>query len=245
MVDVVNNYAVMSFNVGPTLLAWLAEHDPVTLDRMIDADRVAAAAAGGHGPAIAQAYNHVILPLADARDRATQIRWGLAVFRHYFGREAEALWLPETAANHAVLDDLIEHGLRFVILAPGQARRTRPTDGGSWEATGETGLDPSEPCLYRHRDGSGRSLVVFFYDGPLAHEISFGDALRSSDRFMECVRRASKRARRLLRPPQPLNRAAFFPPAEPGHGQDQDRHSRCVRLHRSRCRALGGPPSEP
>lgn len=192
--EVVNNYASMSFNVGPTLMAWLSQHDPLTLRRMIEADRQNARRHGGHGNAIAQAYNHVILPLADPRDRVTQIRWGLSVFRFHFGRDAEALWLPETAASHAVLDDLIDHGMRFVILAPGQAGRIRPIDGGRWKSVPAEAIDPAQPYLYRHRDGSGRGMVVFFYDGPLAHRISFGDALESSARFVERAREAVARA---------------------------------------------------
>lgn len=190
--DVVNNYEHLSFNVGPTLLAWLERHDPVTLRRMVQAD-VATRGSPGNGAAIAQAYNHVILPLAEARDRRTQIRWGLAAFRHWFGREAEALWLPETAANADVLDDLIDHSMRFVILAPHQAGRLRPVDGGAWRSVQESDIDPSCPYLYRHRDGSGRSMLVFLYDGHLAHDISFGDALKSSARFVRRAQEAQQR----------------------------------------------------
>jgi hypothetical protein len=192
--DMVNNYEHLSFNVGPTLLAWLERHDTVTLRRMIEADE-STRTGPGRGCAIAQAYNHVILPLANDRDRRTQIRWGLAAFRHWFGREAEALWLPETAANADVMDDLIEHSMRFVILAPHQAGRVRPVKGGEWVDVGESGVDPSSPYLYRHRDGSGRSIFVFLYDGRLAHQLSFGDALESSTRFVRRAREASARRR--------------------------------------------------
>lgn len=184
--EIVNNYAHMSFNVGPTLLAWLREQDPVTLQRIVEADRQS-------GGAIAQAYNHIILPLADARDRVTQIRWGQSVFHHHFGRPAQAMWLPETAASHAVLDDLIDHELRFVILAPHQAQRVRPLTGGPWKKTKDAGVDTSLPCVYRHRDGSGRQLLVFFYDGALAHEISFGDALAGTEHFLAHADRAAGR----------------------------------------------------
>ncbi len=190
---VVNNYEHISFNVGATLLHWLQEHDPLTLQRMIDADRRSAERNGGHGNAIAQAYNHMILPLADARDRRTQIEWGLAVFRFHFGREAEAMWLPETAANHHVLDELIEANLRYAILAPQQAGRIRSLEGGRWKALRGGKIDPSRPYLYRHRDGSGRSLALFFYDGELANQIAFGDSLHQSERFIERVREADSR----------------------------------------------------
>src|SRR3954454_13630631 len=114
VVAIVNNYAHFSFNVGPTLLSWLAEHEPGVLDRMIEGDRQG-------GGAIAQAYNHVILPLADERDVRTQVRWGLADFRHRFGREAEGMWLPEAAVSDTVLRILAEEGVCFTILAPSQA----------------------------------------------------------------------------------------------------------------------------
>ena len=161
----VDNYPLISFNFGPTLLSWLAEHHANTYQEILNADKASAAARGGHGNAIAQAYGHAILPLCNERDRETQILWGLADFRFRFGREAEALWLPETAANDDVLSLLIDHGMRYVILAPNQAK-------------GE--IDPSKPYLFRHVDGSGRSLAVFFYNGPLARAIAFEGALGSS-----------------------------------------------------------------
>ena len=161
----INNYPQISFNFGPTLLSWLASHHSDTYQKILDADRVSAAARGGHGNAIAQAYGHAILPLCNVRDRLTQVVWGLADFRFRFGREAESLWLPETAANDQVLALLIEQGLRYVILAPNQAKG---------------GIDGSRPYLFRHPDGSGRLLAIFFYNGPLARAIAFERALASS-----------------------------------------------------------------
>lgn len=171
------NYPLISFNFGPTLLSWLADHHPDTYQKILDADRLSAAARGGHGNAIAQAYGHAILPLCNERDRVTQIVWGLADFRFRFGREAEALWLPETAANDEVLSLLIDHGMRYVILAPNQAK-------------GE--IDTSKPYLFRHTDGSQRSLAVFFYNGPLARAIAFERALSSSRGLVEKFVNAAK-----------------------------------------------------
>src|ERR1051325_2220614 len=173
----VDNYPLISFNFGPTLLSWLAEHHADTYRKILSADKESAEARGGHGNAIAQAYGHAILPLCNERDRVTQVVWGLADFRFRFGREAEALWLPETAANDDVLSLLIDHGMRYVILAPNQAK-------------GE--IDSSKPYLFRHVDGSGRSLAVFFYHGPLARAIAFEGALGSSrglvERFIDAAR---------------------------------------------------------
>ncbi len=191
--EIVNNYQFISFNVGPTLVRWLKKHDPLTLERMVAADRKSAEANGGHGNAIAQAYNHMILPLANRRDRTTQISWGLAAFKDQFERDAEALWLPETAANHEVLDELIEQGMRFVILSPRQAARIRPLGTKRWKDLSGAKIDCSQPYLYHHRDGSGRGITVFFYDGPLAHEVAFGDALNETSRFTQHVFEATRK----------------------------------------------------
>jgi len=164
------NYPLISFNFGPTLLSWLESHHRDTYQNILNADRESAAARGGHGNAIAQAYGHAILPLCNERDRLTQVVWGLADFRYRFGREAEALWLPETAANDQVLALLIEQGLRYVILAPSQAKGV---------------IDTSKPYLFRHPDGSNRTLAVFFYNGPLARGIAFERALASSRGLVE------------------------------------------------------------
>lgn len=192
--EIVNNYEFISFNLGPTLAYWLEQHDPLTLARMVAADQKSALANGGHGNALAQAYNHMILPLADKQDRRTQIHWGLAAFQAQFQREAEAMWLPETAANHEVLDELIEQGMRFVILAPQQAARIRGPKQEKWQDVSGGKIDGSRPYFYRHRDGSGRRLAVFFYDGELAHEVAFEDALNESERLVQQVLAAQKRA---------------------------------------------------
>jgi alpha-amylase/alpha-mannosidase (GH57 family) len=164
------NYPLISFNFGPTLLSWLESHHRDTYLKILCADRESTAARGGHGNAIAQAYGHAILPLCNERDRLTQVVWGLADFRHRFGREAEALWLPETAANDQVLALLVEQGMRYVILAPNQGKGV---------------IDTAKPYLFSHPDGSNRSLAVFFYNGPLARAIAFERALASSRGLVE------------------------------------------------------------
>jgi alpha-amylase/alpha-mannosidase (GH57 family) len=171
------NYPNISFNFGPTLLSWLERHHKDTYQKILDADRVSAASRGGHGNAIAQAYGHAILPLCNERDRLTQVVWGLADFRFRFGREAEALWLPETAANDDVLALLIDQGLRYVILSPDQAKGK---------------IETSQAYVFRHPDGSGRSLAVFFYNGPLARAIAFEKALTSSRGLVDQFIRAAQ-----------------------------------------------------
>jgi alpha-amylase/alpha-mannosidase (GH57 family) len=181
---VVNNYSNISFNFGPTLLSWLQKHQPRTYQRIIDADKESALARGGHGNAIAQAYGHAILPLANERDRLTQVAWGLADFRHHFKREPESMWLPETACNDATLGTLIDFGLRYVVLAPDQAKRVR-SSGSDWSYVGGGRVDTTRAYRYSHRDGSGRSLAVFFYNGPLSRAIAFERLLTSSRGLIE------------------------------------------------------------
>jgi len=173
----VNNYPHISFNFGPTLLSWLERHHFDTYQKIVEADKTSAAKRNGHGNAIAQAYGHAILPLCNERDRVTQIVWGLSDFRFRFGGEAEALWLTETAANDDVLGLLIDHGMRYVILSPDQAKGK---------------VDTSKPYLFPHRDGSGRSLAVFFYNRLRAREIAFEKALTSSRGLVEQFIRAAR-----------------------------------------------------
>src|SRR4030042_35191 len=132
ILDIINNYEHLSFNFGPTLLSWLEVQAPGTYEKSLEADRLSLAALG-HGNALAQAYNHVILPLANPRDRETQIIWGLKDFQQRFRRPAAAMWLPETAGNYPTLGSLADHGMKFVILSPYQAKRVRPLAGGDWQ----------------------------------------------------------------------------------------------------------------
>src|SRR5712692_2002667 len=184
---VVSNYAEISFNFGPTLLSWLESNHADTYARIIAADRESAVKHGGHGNAMAQAYGHAILPLCNERDLRTQIRWGIADFGHRFGRRPEALWLPETACNDAVMSALIDEGLRFVILAPHQAARVRAIGETEWQDVNEQSIDTSVAYRYSHHDGSDRSIAVFFYEGPTSRAIAFESLLKSSrglvDRF--------------------------------------------------------------
>ncbi len=186
----INNYENLSFNFGPTLLSWLEIHHPRTYARVLQADRTSITQHHGHGNAIAQAYGHAILPLCNARDQLTQVEWGLADFRFRFGREPESIWLPETAANDETLELLIDKGLRYAILAPGQAEAVQARDG-EWHSVADNNVDTSRPYRYLHRDGSGRSLALFFYDGPLARGIAFEHALVSSEVLVHAFRQAA------------------------------------------------------
>jgi alpha-amylase/alpha-mannosidase (GH57 family) len=172
--ELVNNYEYLSFNFGPTLMAWFEKEYPRDYRRLMDADAKSARRLGGHGNAIAQAYNHIILPLANARDLRTQILWGLADFKHRFGRAPEAMWIPETACNDSVLTALAEHGLKYAVLAPSQAKRVRRIGEDEWSE----GVDHRRPYRWTAPDSTdGKSLALFFYDGPLSHAVAFEKAM--------------------------------------------------------------------
>ena len=177
--DVVDNYEWMSFNFGPTLLAWLEKAEPAAYARLVDADKRSAARLEGRGNAVAQAFHHTILPLSDPRDRLTELRWGLYDFKHRFGRDAEGLWLPECAADDATLAACAAEGVKFVILEPHQADSVRPLAGGAWKPAADA-LIPG--VAYRWSDGT-RSLAVFFYDGPLSRSVAFERAMSDSRAF--------------------------------------------------------------
>ncbi|MDD5640653.1 MAG: DUF3536 domain-containing protein, partial [Syntrophales bacterium] len=185
ILDIINNYALISFNFGPTLISWLEAKAPLTYQRILEADRRSLDRLGS-GNALAQAYNHAILPLSSPRDRETQIIWGLKDFRHRFQRKAEAMWLPETAVDLPTLAALVEHGLKFVILSPYQAGRVRPLAGGPWERVEGHTLDTTR--AYRcylpdtgEKSVKRRYIDVFFYNGTVAADLSFGDLLQDSN----------------------------------------------------------------
>lgn len=147
---IVNNYEYLSFNIGPTLMSWLQRYDNEVYQRILEADRKSCQRLNGHGNAIAQVYNHIIMPLANERDKHTQIRWGVADFRSRFDREPEGMWLAETAVDYATLEVLVAEGIRFIVLAPSQAERCRhlPSHDNSnpeWHEVGGGQIDPTRP----------------------------------------------------------------------------------------------------
>ncbi len=175
----VNNYARISFNVGPTLMTWLAESEREVHDAIVEADRVAIARTGS-GAAIAQAHGHLILPLCNARDRTTQVRWGARDFELRFGRRPRGMWLPETACDTPSLEALAAEGIEFTILAPSQAARVRPS-GGAWIDV--RGARVETRRAYRVALPSGRSITVFFYDGPTSRAVAFERLLDDGEGF--------------------------------------------------------------
>ncbi len=196
LLKIVNNYEYLSFNIGATLLSWMEQYDHETYQRIIDADKASCDRLNGHGNAIAQVYNHIIMPLANHRDRLTQIRWGKADFKARFGRETEGMWLAEAAVDYDTLEVLIAEGIKFIVLAPSQAQRCRPFNhkNGHWHEVSGSQIDPTRPyrCYLKPSVNNVDSktepkerpyIDIFFYDGPISRDMGFGDLLHSSQNF--------------------------------------------------------------
>jgi alpha-amylase/alpha-mannosidase (GH57 family) len=179
--QIINNYARTSFNFGPTLLDWLETGAPDVYQAIIDADRESQELFGGHGSAMAQAYNHMILPLSNRADKYTQILWGIRDFQHRFGRDSIGMWLPETAVDLESLDIMAELGIQYTVLSPFQAHRVRKIGGGRWQDVTGGNVDPTRP--YRVKLPSGGTIVVFFYDGPISQAVAFEGLLTSGETF--------------------------------------------------------------
>ena len=179
---IVNNYGRISFNFGPTLLSWLRDNAPRTYRMILDGERKSRKNYGGHSSAMAQVYNHIIMPLASRRDRITQIRWGIADYKQHYGAAPEGMWLAETAADTENLELLAEHGVKFTLLAPHQCARVRLLhDGEEWTDTPGASVDTTR--AYRLRFASGKSIAVFFYNGPASRAIAFEGLLNSGENF--------------------------------------------------------------
>ena len=179
IVALVNNYAKISFNFGPTLLSWLEAKAPEVYEALLQADRESQRYFSGHGSALAQVYNHMILPLANTRDRHTQILWGIRDFERRFKRAPEGMWLPETAVDLESLEILAELGIRFTILAPHQAGRVRRIGARAWRDVSGSHIDPTQ--VYEQRLPSGRNIALFFYDGPISRAVAFEGLLSQGE----------------------------------------------------------------
>ncbi len=176
----VNNYDSISFDIGPTLLSWLQKHSPVTYQSILEADKRSVAANDGHGNAMAQVYNHIILPLAKRRDKITQILWGIADFEHHYGRKPEGMWLSEAAVDRESLRLMADNGILYTVLAPHQANRVRKIGFASrWAPLHHEGIDPRR--AYRIWLDNGRQFHLFFYDAPISRAIAFQGLLNNGD----------------------------------------------------------------
>ena len=183
ILKLISNYAHISFNFGPTLLSWMKEMAPKVYEAILQADKESQQRFSGHGSAIAQGYNHMILPLANRRDKLTQVRWGIADFENRFGRKPEGMWLPETAVDTETLEILAEHGIKFTILAPRQAKRVRSKRSGRYHEVTGSRIDPAHPYLAKLP--SKKKLSLFFYDGPISQAVAFEGLLSDGKRFAD------------------------------------------------------------
>ena len=178
---IVNNYLRISFNVGPTLLSWMADCAPETYQAILDADRESQQRFSGHGSAIAQVYNHMIMPLANRRDKQTQVVWGIRDFQYRFGRDPEGMWLAETAVDLETLEVLAENGIKFTVLAPNQAKAERRVTTTKFKNVEGGKIDPTRPYICSLP--SGRSISLFFYDGPISRAVAFEGLLSNGEHF--------------------------------------------------------------
>jgi alpha-amylase/alpha-mannosidase (GH57 family) len=181
--DISSNYSRMSFNFGPTLLSWMKDKQPDIHAAIVDSDKRSRELFSGHGSALAQVYNHIIMPLANTRDKQTQVIWGVRDFESRFDRPPEGMWLAETAADLETLDVLARQGIKFTVLSPYQASQVRKlgAEEEEWSDVGGARIDPTMPYLVKLPEG--RSIAVFFYDAPISQAVAFEKLLVSGDRF--------------------------------------------------------------
>ena len=185
ILDIVNNYQYMSFNFGPTLLSWMEEFAPLTYERIIKADIDSISEHSGHGNALAQVYNHMIMPLANAHDKETQVKWGIRDFEYRFGRKPEGIWLAETAVDDATLKVLVDNGIKFTILSPYQALKIRKTGDKEWQDVSWGNIDPARSYKYTLKGDSKKSIALFFYDGAISKSVAFDELLKDGNRFIK------------------------------------------------------------
>lgn len=184
ILDVVNNYKLISFNFGPTLLSWMEEYAPLAYKRVIKADIESVGEHDGHGNAIAQVYNHMIMPLANQRDKQTQVIWGIKDFETRFGRKPEGMWLAETAVDDETLKVLAENEIKYTILSPYQALKVRKTGDKDWSDVSWGNIDPA--CAYRYyiKSSPDKYIDLFFYDGAISKSVAFDEILKDGNKFI-------------------------------------------------------------
>lgn len=185
ILDIVNNYEYMSYNFGPTLLSWMEEFAPLTYERIIKADIESISQHNGHGNAIAQVYNHMIMPLANEHDKDTQVAWGIRDFEYRFGRKPEGMWLAETAVDDATLKVLVDHGIKFTILSPYQAAKIKKSTDKNWQDVSWGNIDPARSYKYTLKCDPSKSIDLFFYDGAISRSVAFDELLKDGNKFIK------------------------------------------------------------
>lgn len=183
----INNYEYLSFNFGPTLLDWIKLKHRKTFDAIIEADKKSAELKSGHGNSIAQVYNHIIMPLANQRDKETQVKWGMEYFRHHFGRDSEGIWLSETAVNYETIEILISSKIKYIILDPSQALKCRKIGDSAFLDVAYGNINPKVPYRCFSRKNSSAYIDIFFYDGPISKNIAFDDLIFSAEKLLDRI----------------------------------------------------------
>lgn len=195
ILNVVNNYEYMSYNFGPTLLSWMEEFAPMAYERVIKADITSRKLHSGHGNAIAQVYNHIIMPLANERDKQTQVKWGIKDFEYRFGRQPEGMWLAETAVDDDTLRVLVENGIKFTILSPYQAQKIRKEGEENWQDVSWGNIDPARSYRYYIKSAPGKFIDLFFYDGAISKSVAFDELLKDGNKFVNRLKDGISTAR--------------------------------------------------
>ena len=186
IINIVNNYTNISYNFGPTLLSWMEKQEPEVYHNIIIADLLSRQKHNGHGNAIAQVYNHLIMPLASARDKETQILWGISDFTKRFQHAPEGMWLAETAVDTETLELLAQNNIKFTILAPRQAKAYKNLEDQDWnEITNTDNFNTSVPYLCKLP--SGRTINLFFYNGKISRDVAFNGLLNSGKSFSDSL----------------------------------------------------------
>ncbi len=188
ILDVVNNYEHISFNFGPTLLSWMEQFAPLTYERIIKADIESVTEHSGHGNAMAQVYNHIIMPLANERDKETQVKWGIRDFEYRFGRKPEGMWLAETAVDDDTLRVLEANGIKFTVLSPYQALKIRKETEKEWSDVSWGNIDPARSYRYYIKSAPGKYIDLFFYDGAISRSVAFDELLKDGNKFAKRLR---------------------------------------------------------
>ncbi len=183
ILDIVNNYSLMSFNFGPTLMSWLEQFAPYTYERIINADIISGHRFSGHGNAIGQVYNHIIMPLANLNDKITQVVWGIKDFQYRFGRKPEGMWLAETAVDDETLKVLVDNGIKFTILSPYQADSIRKIGEEHYQDVSWGNIDPARPYRYFIKSDPDKYIDLFFYDGAISRSVAFDNILKDGNKF--------------------------------------------------------------
>ncbi|OQA15475.1 MAG: Glycosyl hydrolase family 57 [bacterium ADurb.Bin363] len=190
IIKMVNNYSRISFNFGPTLMSWMEKYDKETYEKIIEADKISIKNFNGHGNAIAQVYNHIIMPLADEKDKETQIKWGIFDFKKRFGRVPEGMWLAETAIDYKTMEVMIKNGIKYTILSPYQASKIKKSGEEEWEDVLGGKIDARRPYRCYSKENPEKYLDIFFYDGPISNSIGFEDTVLDSSRYMNRLKMA-------------------------------------------------------